>query len=60
MEIKLLKFTLFLHFALLQRQFDVQFLLAALHEQEPWPVLRAYAPLHEQRTSAAKVLKDTR
>ena len=47
---------MFLHFALLQRQFNVQFWLAALHEHEPWLVLCAHAPLHEQRTSA--VLKD--
>lgn len=44
---------LFLHFALLQRQFEVQFWLVALHEHEPRPDLRAHAPLHEQRTSGA-------
>ena len=33
----------------------MQVLLGALHEQEPGPVLRAQAPLYEQRTcSAAK------
>ena len=50
-KLKFLRFVV-LHLALLQRQFNVQVWLAALHEHKPRLVLCAHAPLHEQCTSA--------